>query len=96
MSNSVGKRVIKVGEEFAIKLESNITTGYSWQAIFDENILKLTSKDIIPITKLIGSSGVARFSFTAIKPGITVVKMIYKRQWENNSIKEKEFSFNII
>lgn len=87
---------IKNDEEFTIKLESKPTAGYTWQPVFDEGIVKLISKDFIPMTKQMGASGIERFIFKAIKSGRTTVKMIYKRDWEKESRKEKEFSVNIV
>lgn len=89
------EHAVKMGEEFTIKLESNPTTGYTWRSVFDEALLELISHDFIPSTKHIGASGEDRFDFRAIKPGITTIKMVYKRRWEKKIQKEKEFFISI-
>jgi predicted secreted protein len=40
-----------VVKEFTIKLESNPTTGYTWQPVFDEHAIKLISSGFSPINK---------------------------------------------
>jgi inhibitor of cysteine peptidase len=91
MKDYSAEHTVKSGEEFIIKLESNPTTGYSWHPSFDEAILELISHEFISRTKQIGARGEDRFDFKAIKPGITTIKMIYKRSWEKKIQKEKEF-----
>ena len=84
--------VVKVGEEFTIKLDSNPTTGYRWQPLFDDGVLRLVSNDFIPTSKMLGSPGMEYFNFKARKADTTLIKMIYKRSWEKETIKEIEFS----
>jgi inhibitor of cysteine peptidase len=86
---------VKIGEEFTIKLESNPTTGYKWQPIFDDSVLTLISTDFISISNRPGASGMQRFNFKALKANRTSIKMVYKRGWEKEHIKEKEFSVNV-
>jgi inhibitor of cysteine peptidase len=92
LTDDTKKFVLGVGEEFTIKVQSNPTTGYKWQPLFDDNILKEISHDFIPVSNMTGSSGMERFNFKAMKPGTTSVKMIYKRVWEKQPAEEKEFS----
>ena len=87
--------VIKVGEEFTIKLDSNPTTGYRWQPSFDDSILTLISTEFIPTSKMLGSHGMEYFNFKARKVDTTLVKMIYTRSWEKETIKEIEFPVTI-
>jgi inhibitor of cysteine peptidase len=95
MSNDTNEITARVGEVFSIEVESNPTTGYMWEPRFDDNILKLVSSKFIPMSKQMGSGGLQRFDFKASKPGRTIVKFIYKRTWEERSLKEKEFSISI-
>ena len=91
MTNNCTERSIRLGEEFTIKIESNPTTGYSWQPGFDQNVLRLISSGFTPTSKLMGAAGTERFTFKAISQGRTTVKMIYKRVWEKKPRNEKEF-----
>jgi inhibitor of cysteine peptidase len=81
---------IGVGQEFIIALGSNPTTGYSWQASYDESLLELipgpngqstyepkeTGDDVV------GAGGVEYFHFKALKVGETEITLTYKRPWE--------------
>ena len=54
MGESVDELSVTSGDDFAIKLESNPTTGYSWQPIYDDTYVKLISNDFVQATKLMG------------------------------------------
>ena len=82
------------GEQFLIALGSNPTTGYGWQAGYDENMLKLVAKTYEPSDKpkgVLGTGGIEFFRFQALKPGETRVDIVYKRPWEEQSIAQKSF-----
>jgi inhibitor of cysteine peptidase len=96
LSNNTDKFVVTVGEEIMIRINSNPTTGYRWQPQYDDNILDLNSHDFVPVSEMIGSSGVERFRFKARKAGKTSVKMIYKRPWDNIPQDKREFSVTVI
>jgi predicted secreted protein len=42
-----------------------------------------------------GASGTDTFVFKGMSTGTTLIKMLYKRSWENNSVAEKNFVVNI-
>jgi predicted secreted protein len=84
---------IKVDESFDITLVSNATTGYSWEANFDEEFLALVQSEYIPDKpELIGSGGVEKFTFTGLKVGTTEITMNYRRPWEEVSIETQVFT----
>lgn len=78
---------------FFIKIESNITTGYSWslQKNTDETVVKFNGlkeqdeeeegRDEQP---LMGAPTYETFIFEALKPGKTVVHLGYRRPWEKD------------
>jgi inhibitor of cysteine peptidase len=90
---------IGVNQEFVIALDSNPTTGYSWQESHDEAILELVEKTYEPGKEaeqgLVGAGGVEYFRFKALKTGETNVTMQYKRPWEAEVIDQKVFTVNI-
>ena len=86
----------KVGETFTISLESNPTTGYSWQAEFDAESLELVNEDFTSDSTLLGAGGVQKFDFRALKQGQFQVKMVYKRPWENESIDTKVIDVKVV
>ena len=81
--------VTEVGKTFTISLESNPTTGYSWQAEFDPEYLELVNTGFVTDSSLIGAGGVESFEFLALKQGQVEVTMIYKRPWENGFIDKQ-------
>lgn len=77
-----------VGEEFTLVLESNRTTGYSWQLTkpFDEGIVRLISSEYkAPETRLIGAGNKEVWTFKAVGGGKTRIHMEYVRPWEKDT-----------
>ena len=90
---------IKQGQEFVIALGSNPTTGYSWQASFDENLLELVENKY-ELGKearegLVGAGGIEYFKFKTLGKGQSEITLLYKRAWEEESIDQKLFTVNI-
>jgi inhibitor of cysteine peptidase len=83
------------GENFTVRLEAVPTAGYRWQPIYDEAYVKLISNDFVPSSKKMGAGGVEQYLFNALKPGKTVIEMVYKRPWEKNILKSMKFYVNI-
>jgi predicted secreted protein len=86
---------VKKGQEFTIILESNPSTGYQWIPTFNTSIINLVSHNFEPSTKLMGSPGTDTFKFKATNQGTEPLKMIYKRSWEKEFVKEKVFKINV-
>ena len=89
---------IGVGEQFIITLESNPTTGYEWQADFDESLLKLVQDEFKPAKTGPGMTGVGgkqSFTFQGVKKGKTEVTLTYKRSWEEGFAEQKVFAISI-
>ena len=60
---------IRIRQEFVIALDSNITTGYSWQVSYDQNMLELVEKTYEQNPNpqgLSGVGGVEYFRFKAL------------------------------
>jgi predicted secreted protein len=88
---------VKKGQEFTIILESNPTTGYQWIPTFNTSMINLVSHNFQPsTTKLMGSPGTDIFKFKATNQGTESLKMIYKRSWEKEFVKEKVFMIKVI
>ena len=86
---------IKKDQEFNLYLKSNPTTGYEWIPIFNASVVKLISHSFKPSSLLMGASGTDTFVFKGMSLGTTLIKMQYKRSWENNSVAEKKFVVSI-
>ena len=88
---------VEVGQTFGFSLESNPSTGYSWQAQFEEEFVKLVESEFVEGSSgLIGAPGHEYFKFMALKEGQADIKMIYKRVWETDYIDEQIKVVNIV
>ena len=83
--------------EFDLSLESNPTTGYVWEAVFDSAYLDLKKKDFkASDAKSVGSGGIEIFTFVPVKTGLTEIIMVHKRPWESKSSEERSFQIEIV
>jgi predicted secreted protein len=76
-------------------LDSIPTGGYRWYPSFDTNMISLVSHNFQRPNDLVGGSTKETFAFRAIDSGTTVLKMIYKRDWEDVIISEKDFLIDV-
>ena len=74
-------------EIFTITLDSNPTTGYKWEVDYDDSYLELIFRKFNQLSDRIGSGGDEKFEFKGLAPCETIIKMIYKREWEEKSLK---------
>jgi predicted secreted protein len=96
MTDNQENITIKRGQEFTIVLESKPTSGFKWHPVFNGSIINLVSHVFqSSATKRIGSSGRDIFTFHAISSGSDILKMIYKRSWEERFVTEKVFFINV-
>ncbi|MBU0651005.1 protease inhibitor I42 family protein [bacterium] len=85
LSNETNQIQVNIGEIFDISLNSNPSTGYSWKAFYSEDFIKQESVVYAPDkTKkiVVGSGGISRFTFKALKQGETEIIFKYFRPWE--------------
>lgn len=92
---------VGAGSEFAIliALESNPTTGYSWEASYDETRLELVEETYelgeYAEQGLVGAGGTELFRFKALKSGEAKITMDYKRSWETEVLEQKVFTVEV-
>jgi len=92
---------IGVNQEFIIALGSNHTTGYSWQASYDQTMLELVGGDSEYKEEaeegVVGGGGVEYFRFKALKAGQTEITMVYQQPWEEPNPQDltKVFTVNV-
>ena len=98
LSSCIQSEVInaRAGENFTISLESNPTTGYSWQLKkpLDEKFVQLVGSEYVPSrTDLVGAGGTEKWTFRAVKKGTTRLSLKYVRPWEKDkpAVEEKTF-----
>lgn len=84
---------LKVGDELAVHLTGNPTTGFTWQATIVPDCLSLKgeaeyAQDEVP-QGMAGVGGTFSFRLTATKPGTGTVRFAYARPWEKDVEPEK-------
>lgn len=85
---------IDVGQEFVIALGSNPgSTGYSWQATYEETMLELVGgKSTFEADEteegLVGAGGIEYFRFKALRAGETQITLVYEQPWEGGGIDQ--------
>ena len=98
--SSSGKQVeIAVGGSLTVTLESNATTGYSWELkeIGDTNILQKTdNKYVAPTSGLMGAGGKEVWNFKALKAGKTTLSMEYSQPWAGGQKDAKSFNLTVV
>lgn len=85
---------VTIGERFKIVLESNPTTGYSWQfrQPVDSTLLKLVETQYTAKPnpdKLMGRGGHDHWFFEALAAGTTLISLQYLRPWDSTSVEQK-------
>ena len=91
-----GKQVeLAVGQSLVVTLDSNASTGYSWNLaqISDDTVLSKTGNEYIsPQTTMVGAPGKEEWTFEALKVGNSTISMGYSRPWESTPPAE---TFNL-
>jgi inhibitor of cysteine peptidase len=82
-----------------IALESNPTTGYSWEAEFDTAMLELVEQtfELGEFAKegIVGAGGTELFRFKGMSKGKTDITFNYKRSWETEILDTKVFTVEV-
>ena len=87
---------VKLNRDFSISLGSVPTTGYVWEAKFDDKMLKLKDQSFKASEPLaIGGGGTEDFTFAPIGTGKTEITMILKRAWEKEALEERIYRIKI-
>ena len=98
---SSGKEVtLAAGGTLTVTLESNITTGYSWNEnanIGDKTVMQQTDhKYQPPATPIPGAGGKEVWTFKALKAGRSTISMEYRRPFEPTAAPAKTFSLTVV
>ena len=88
------------GQLLILTLDSNPTTGYSWQlGEFDEAVLKQTNHEYVPYERPPGKMGVGgkeTWYFEGRAPGETALHLVYVRSWEEDVEPAKTFTVRVV
>ena len=93
-----GKAVDINGEVLVVHLESNPSTGYSWQVQgLDGRILRqLDGSEWAPdVAGMLGGSGTEALRFAAIGKGRATLHLVYARPWQVDRAPAKTFSLDV-
>jgi len=93
-----GKTIaIDQGNPLVVSLESNPSTGYSWQVGKNDNsILKFVDQSAFPPTvHMPGAPGHQMFKFKAIAAGTDSLELEYIRPWEKGVAPAKRFNVRV-
>ncbi len=97
--SSSGKQIdIAIGGTLTVTLDSNQTTGFSWELkeIGDTNILqKMDSKYVAPTSNMVGAGGKEVWNFKALKGGTTTLTMDYSQPWAGGQKDVKSFNLTV-
>ncbi len=87
------------GTEFAISLDSNPTTGYSWDFSSppDPEVVELLDAAYQPPeTPRVGAGGKQLWTFRAAGPGETEIALDYFRPWEEGAPPARTAVFTVV
>ena len=91
--------IVNIGDSFSIVLESNQTTGYSWQlgSNSDSNIVHFLSTVYnAPSTDMQGQGGEEVWTFKTESPGTVIIILQYLRPWENDTPPARIKRYSIV
>ena len=90
---------IITGQDFAIELDANATTGYQWQLAkpLNKSVIELLSTEYrVSETGLVGAGGKEIWKFRAVDQGKTMISMKYVRSWEKDVPPLKNVQFRVV
>ncbi|MBI5301384.1 MAG: protease inhibitor I42 family protein [Chloroflexi bacterium] len=96
-----GQKQVARGQTLFVTLESNPSTGYRWDVVeIDGAVLRQSSESVfksfsISNPPLLGMGGTETFRFETLGAGMTTLKMVYHRVWENDVPPLKTFTVQV-
>jgi inhibitor of cysteine peptidase len=97
-SSSGTQTEIATGGLVTVTLDSNATTGYSWEltGISDNNVLQKTDNTYeAPTSSLIGAGGKEVWTFTALNAGKATINMSYSQPWAGGQKGTKTYTLTV-
>lgn len=83
--NNVDQDYVTEGKSLVINLDSNPTTGYSWDVeISDEAVICFVKSDYIQTGTGIGAGGRDSLRFVGLSEGKVQIRFTYSQSWEDN------------
>ncbi len=79
---------VKVNHEFVIALESNPTTGYTWEEESEEDLIRLVDRiyrQDDQANGMVGVGGTVYFRYLALQEGETEILLVYGQHWDGGA-----------
>jgi inhibitor of cysteine peptidase len=93
-SDTGTRQPVHVGDQVSVALDENPTTGYRWQAEFDDSVLRAVDDTFEAATGASGAGGTRRFTFDAVGAGTTELRLRKCRSWKPDEVVE-EFAVSL-
>ncbi len=89
---------VETAQHFDFSLESNATTGYTWQVTQapDSKIVQVVSNDFVePSGDVVGAPGEEVWQFQAVGAGTTTMVLEYSQAWDTETNPAKRYTLTI-
>lgn len=88
---------VALGDTLNLLLQANITTGYSWSVVaIDTAMLRKVGENYVGSnSEAVGSGGRQWYGFETLSPGVSSLKLAYKRPWESNETPASVFEVRV-
>lgn len=87
---------VKKGQNFSIKLDSQLSTGFSWKAVEISPMIKLKNEKIkTEESDKTGGIDIQEFIFTPLKTGKATLVFKYGEHWKKDPKFIKTFTVNL-
>ena len=97
-ANNGGKVEVKVGGQIIVNLDSNPSTGYTWEAqSLDATMFKQVGDSVFSSSSpgLVGSGGTLALTFDTLKAGTSMLTLVYHRPWETGVDPTNTFTVTV-
>ncbi len=100
VSEPGGRATLTVGQELAVELRTNVTTGYRWELVPPVpevvTVIEAGSYSAAPGSEgRVGAGGTTLFVFRAVQPGKGEVNLAYRRPWETDVAPARTVRFDV-
>jgi inhibitor of cysteine peptidase len=93
-SDAGSRRALRVGDIVTVRLPESPTTGYRWEAHYDDASLRPTDDRFDAAGSSRGSGGVRVLTFEAVRAGEVTLHLANRRAWESGA-PSQEFSVQL-
>ena len=85
----------RLGEPFTIRLKTNPTTGFGWQAIYDPQAVELVGQSYQPGSAKVGGGGEDVLTFKPLRPGSVGITLELRRPWEKGAHESRVYEVHV-